>query len=158
MATLKAENINWSDQTICYDRQKTGSCAVIQIGKSLSALLRTLPSSGYLFPCVALWVESDRAKAFGRRCRRVGVAGVSLHSYRYAWAERARQSAYPQRYAQAALGHKSKAVHDAYAKKAEMRLPSLEDYEKNQLSAKVISLDFKPASGNANEAATLAVY
>ncbi len=34
--------------------------------------------------------ESDRGKAFMRRCKLVGVSGLSLHSYRYAWAERAR--------------------------------------------------------------------
>ena len=37
---------------------------------------------------------------------------------------------YPERYAQEALGHKSKAVHRAYAKKARVELPSLESYEK----------------------------
>jgi hypothetical protein len=28
------------------------------------------------------------------------------------------------------LGHNSKAVHRAYAKRAQMKIPSLEDYEK----------------------------
>jgi hypothetical protein len=36
---------------------------------------------------------------------------------------------YPERFAQEALGHKSKAVHRAYAKRALMKIPSLEDYE-----------------------------
>jgi integrase len=54
---------------------------------------------------------------------------VSLHSYRYAWAERARAAGYPERYAQEALGHTSAAVHRAYAKGARVNLPSLEDYE-----------------------------
>src|SRR5262249_55416189 len=30
-------------------------------------------------------------------CRRVGIQGVSLHSYRYAWAERAKIAGLPQR-------------------------------------------------------------
>ena len=34
-----------------------------------------------------------------------------------AWAERAKTCGYPERFAQAALGHNSKAVHRAYAKK-----------------------------------------
>ena len=34
------------------------------------------------------------AKAFIRRCKLVAVSGVSLHSYRYAWAERARSCGY----------------------------------------------------------------
>ena len=36
----------------------------------------------------------------------------------------------PERFAQEALGHNSKAVHRAYAKRALMRIPSLEDYER----------------------------
>jgi methionyl-tRNA formyltransferase len=39
---------------------------------------------------------------------------VTLHSYRYAWAERAKTAGYPERFAQLALGHNSKAVHRAY--------------------------------------------
>lgn len=35
-----------------------------------------------------------------------------------------------ERFAQAALGHNSKAIHRAYAKKAFIIAPSLEDYEK----------------------------
>lgn len=36
---------------------------------------------------------------------------------------------YPERFAQEALGHNSKAVHRAYAKRALMKLPSLQEYE-----------------------------
>jgi hypothetical protein len=36
----------------------------------------------------------------------------------------------PERFAQEALGQNSKAVHRAYAKRALMKIPSLEDYEK----------------------------
>jgi hypothetical protein len=52
-----------------------------------------------------------------------------LHSYRYAWAERAKTVGYPERFAQEALGHNCKAVPRAYAKQALMKIPSLEDYE-----------------------------
>lgn len=55
---------------------------------------------------------------------------MSLHSYRYAWAERARAVGYPERYAQEALGHSSAAVHTAYAKQASVELPPLEDFAK----------------------------
>jgi hypothetical protein len=40
-----------------------------------------------------------------------------------------RAALYPERFAQEALGHNSKAVHRAYAKRALMKIPSLEDYE-----------------------------
>jgi len=52
------------------------------------------------------------------------------HSYRYAWAERAKTCGYPERFAQLALGHNSKAVHRAYAKAAQVTLPPLEEYER----------------------------
>ena len=73
----------------------------------------------------------DRATEFHQRCLGLGIKGVSLHSYRYAWAERALKSAYPERFAQQALGHNSKAVHLAYSKHAEVTVPSLNDWEKN---------------------------
>jgi hypothetical protein len=38
---------------------------------------------------------------------------------------------YPERFAQQALGHNSKAVHNAYAKHAEVTVPSLDDWEKD---------------------------
>jgi len=37
---------------------------------------------------------ADRATEFRQRCDGLGISGVSLHSYRYAWAERAKQCGY----------------------------------------------------------------
>jgi hypothetical protein len=34
----------------------------------------------------------DRATKFKSRCRQLGITGVTLHSYRCAWAERAKQA------------------------------------------------------------------
>ncbi len=48
----------------------------------------------------------------------MGIQGVTLHSYRYAWAEPARKAHYPDRSAQDALGQTSAAVHRVYAKNA----------------------------------------
>jgi hypothetical protein len=44
---------------------------------------------------------------------------------------------YPERFAQEALGHNSKAVHRAYAKRALMKIPSLEDYEQQAAATRV---------------------
>ena len=55
-----------------------------------------------------------------------------MHSYRYAWAERAKTAGYPERFAQEALGHNSKAVHRAYARKAKVELLSLGEYERQR--------------------------
>jgi len=66
---------------------------------------------------------------FIRRYRLVEVSGFCLHSYRYAWAERAKMSGYPERFAQLDLGHNSVAMHRAYARNAKVDLPPLEEYE-----------------------------
>src|SRR6266480_1843625 len=130
MASMSTENVDWRNRTISYARRKTGSQATVHFGETVAEILRGRPGTGYLFPQIARWKESDRAKAFMRRCSLVGVSGVSLHSYRYAWAERAKTCGYPERFAQEALGHQSKAVHRAYASKAKVLLPPLEDYER----------------------------
>ena len=95
--------------------------------------MQQLPTTGVLFPKLTTISSNDRASRFRRHCHRAGVAGVTLHSYRYAWAERAKVVGMPERFAQAALGHNSKAIHRAYAKKAEIVVPSLEDYERKMV-------------------------
>ncbi len=55
-----------------------------------------------------------------------------MRSYRYAWGERAKTAGYPERFAQLALGHNSKAVHRAYAKNTQVNLPPLEEYERER--------------------------
>lgn len=130
IATLTAEDIDWHDQTISYRRHKTGTVSLLSFGPEVAAILKRLPTSGLLFPALARINECHRAKMFIKRLQTVGVSGVSLHSYRYAWAERAKEAGYPERFAMQALGHTSKAVHRAYSKKAQVVLPPLEDYEK----------------------------
>ena len=88
------------------------------------ALLKRLPAEGQLFPYLCTVRAGDRATEFKQRCIGFGIAGVSLHSYRYAWAERALKCGFPERFAQQALGHNSKAVHGAYSKHAEVTVPS----------------------------------
>lgn len=128
-ALLAAESIDWEKLVISYQRQKTGEWAHIMIGKRLEGLLKQLPTTGPLFPGISKTNASARSAEFCRRCRLLGLKGVSLHSYRYGWAERARASGYPQRWAQNALGHSSKAIHEAYAKGASAVCPSIEEYE-----------------------------
>ena len=72
---------------------------------------------------------------------------MTLHSYRYAWAERSADNGYPERYAQRVLGQGSKIAHRAYAKKAQKELPSLEEYEeanrKAQEDGKILVLEYE---------------
>lgn len=128
-ASLAAENIDWSRMVLAYQRMKTHEWSYLSIGPRLAALLKKLPSSGRLFPKIAQHSDRDRAAEFRRRCRLLKIEGVSLHSYRYAWAERAQTAGMPERFSQMALGHASKAVHRAYAKNANVVCPSLDQYE-----------------------------
>jgi integrase len=130
-----AEDVDWQTRTITYFRKKTGSMAQFTISKALERVLQHLPTTGVLFPKLSTFTANDRASRFRRRCHKAGVTGVSLHCYRYAWAERAKVVGMPERFAQAALGHNSKAIHRAYAKKAIVIAPSLEDYEQKFAAA-----------------------
>ena len=137
IVNLRAENILWGQGIICYARCKlkpSAPPAQLAIGPRLAELLRSLPSKGALFPNWSNVPETARAAEFSRRCRVAGVKGVSLHCYRYAWAERAQAAGYPERYAQTALGHGSRAVHRFYAKQARVICPSLEHYENKMVS------------------------
>jgi integrase len=113
---------------------------MIHFGDDIEAVLRRLSVVGPLFPYLQTVRCGDRATEFKQRCKGLGIKGVSLHSYRYAWAERAKQCGYPERFAQEALGHNSKAVHRAYARKAKVKLPSLESYEKQAAEGQIIQL------------------
>ena len=143
LAQLNAEDINWDQRVISYRRQKSKTMALMHFGEEVAALLRQLPPAGPLFPYLRSVRAGDRATEFKQRCRGLGISGVSLHSYRYAWAERARVAGYPERFAQEALGHNSKAVHRAYARNAQVTVPSLEDYEHQRAERKVIPFPLK---------------
>ena len=130
LAFLEAENIEWEHSVISFARKKTGSIAIMRFDDEVAQILRSLPATGPLFPYLRTVRAGDRATEFKQRCEGLKIKGISLHSYRYAWAERAKKAGYPERFAQEALGHNSIAVLRAYAKKAKVKLPSLEEYER----------------------------
>jgi integrase len=133
LARLQAEAVDWRNRVICYERIKLhgrGQPAQIRFGKEIEEILKDLPSTGPLFPYLATVRPGDRATEFKQRCAGLGIKGVTLHSYRYAWAERAKTAGYPERFAQVNLGHNSKAWARAYSKKAQVILPPLEEYER----------------------------
>lgn len=130
-ANLSSANINWKDRILTYGRQKLKGRSLpparLVIGKGLEVILNQLPSEGLLFPSIAKMDDRSRACFMWKLCKRVKIEGISLHSYRYSWAERAKVAGIPQRWAQAALGHNSKAVHDAYARNAVVVCPPIEE-------------------------------
>jgi integrase len=107
-AKLTAEAVDWNDRVLEYQRAKLkqdAAPACLTLGSKLEILLKELPTSALLFPKIAAMQGKDRATRFARRCRTVSIEGVSLHSYRYAWAERAYAVGMPERFAMANLGH-----------------------------------------------------
>ena len=155
-AYLTAEDVDWASSTISYTRKKLKSRGtaikppLIRFSAEVTAILKRRPQAGPLFPYLRSVRAGDRATEFKQRCLGLEIKGISLHSYRYAWAERARKCGYPQRFAQEALGHNSKAVHHAYSKHAEVTVPSLDDWEKEWkknpqtvAQPKVVSVNFQ---------------
>ena len=90
IAVLRGENIDWENNTVSFFRKKTGVPVLVHLGSEALNLLKDLPSEGQLFPYLARVRSGDGATEFRQRCRQLKISGVSLHSYRYAWAERAR--------------------------------------------------------------------
>jgi integrase len=132
LAFLEAENVDLQNNLISYRRMKTNTVAVMRLDEEMAEILKDLPSTGPLFPYLRKVRAGDRATEFKQRCAGLGIHGVSLHSYRYSWAERAKAAGYPERYAQVNLGHNSKAMARAYSRKAEVQMPSLSEWERQQ--------------------------
>jgi len=102
-AYLLAEDVDWNQRTICYSRKKLKGRAnikpaLIRFGTEVEAILRRRPRVGPLFPYLRTVRPGDRATEFRQRLVGLGIEGVSLHSYRYAWAERALKCGYPERF------------------------------------------------------------
>jgi len=134
IASLNWSQINLQSETIRFVRRKlagkeSGGESLLRIGPCIKKLLNQLPQSGYLFPKLSTWSSDSRSSEFCRRCRMLGITGKSLHSYRYAWAQRARAAGMPEREAMNHLGHESRAVHAAYAGGAQVAVLPLEFYE-----------------------------
>ena len=132
LAFLEAENVDWENHVISCARKKTGTVAIMRFDEDVAEILRDLPGSGPLFPYLRSVRAGDRATEFKQRCNGLGIKGVTLHSYRYAWAERAKVAGYPEQFAMENLGQNSKPVHRAYSRKAKVELPSLGEYERRR--------------------------
>jgi integrase len=129
IAALQGEDIDYARRGFVYNRKKTGNMGGMRIGAKAWEVILRRPRTGPLFPYLITVDCKDRATEFKQRCEGLGFLDITLHCYRYGWAERSADAGYPERYAQRVLGQNSKAVHRAYAKKARKQLPSLEEYE-----------------------------
>jgi integrase len=139
IANLTWERIDRQENLIIFYRDKMDEreedgemcgLSVLVIGPRLKELLAQCPQEGFLFPTLRTWNAGHRTTEFARRCRIAGVKNRQLKGYRFSWAERARSAGMSEREAMNHLGHKSKAVHRAYASKAKVVTLPLEHYEK----------------------------
>ena len=138
IAALHWSQIDLQSETIRFRRRKlagkeSGGESLLRIGLCLKTLLHQLPQAGHLFPKINALASGDRSSEFCRRCKMMGIEGRSLHSYRYAWAQRARAAGMPERDAMNHLGHESRAIHAAYAGGAQVAVLPLEFYEAQKL-------------------------
>jgi integrase len=96
LANLHVEDIDWPSRTVTFHRLKLRHRAVqpaqIRFGKEVEAMFLQLPRTGALFPYLCSVREADRAAEFRQRFRGLGISGVALHSYRYAWSVRLQDS------------------------------------------------------------------
>ena len=97
IANLKGEDVDWTNGTVSFVRKKTGVPVLVHLGTEALNLFKDLPAEGPLFPYLSRVRANDRVTEFRSRCRQLGITGVTLHSYRYAWAERAKTVGYPER-------------------------------------------------------------
>jgi integrase len=85
-ASLDAGDFDYENRCFTYDRLKTGNMGGMRIGAQAWEVILRRPRSGPLFPYLKTVREADRATEFKQRCDGLGIKGISLHSYRYAWA------------------------------------------------------------------------
>lgn len=130
-ANFRREDFNSKTGILRYNRKKTGRPCSLSIGEELRDLLEWLPNEGFLFPSIQSVGHRQRAQEFRRRTGILGIVGITLHSYRYAFAERAAEAGIPERLVSGALGH-SVAVHRAYARNSEPVCPVIEIPKKLQ--------------------------
>jgi hypothetical protein len=158
VANLCAENVNWHPvdefgrartpeiaYIRCKLRRKNPPPSRVELGPTLLALLKELPQEGPLFPYLRTLRQCDRALAFAKRLKTVGLngRGLTLHCFRYSWAERAKINQVPERVAQESLGHKSNAYARSYSKGATLTVPSLEVLEAER-KQKLVRVSFTP--------------
>jgi hypothetical protein len=102
-------------------------------------LLITVP--GIEFPRMGAARRLNSQLRRSGRCYPVGDGYVIIKSYNSrADSACATELEYPERFAQEAPGRNSKAVHRAYARRAQVKLPSLESYERQAADGRITQM------------------
>jgi hypothetical protein len=154
IANLHWNRVDKETNTIEFVRQKlehreSVGLTCLCIGRRLQAILDQFSQEGYRFAKIRLELPKHRSAEFRRRGRTLKIKGRVLHSYRYAWAQRARSAGMPEREAMNHLGHKSKAIHAAYGRRASVTTLPLEYYEA-QKARKIIDFSREAVRASRN--------
>ena len=95
VACLDNDDIDRIRRCFVYERFKNSELGGMQLGPEAWSVIERRPKTGPLFPYLRTVREADCASEFKQRCEGLGIFGVTLHSYRYAWAERSVDAGYP---------------------------------------------------------------
>jgi hypothetical protein len=137
LAALRAEDIDWEGRVIGFVAPEVGIARRAAIWGRGGGNSETVAGGWPLFPKWAKLTSSKRANYFRRRCKSAGIAGVSLAFVYVMAGGTAKVAGYPERFAQEALGHKSKAVLTPTRVEAVAVLPGAGGYEKRHVEGKV---------------------
>lgn len=140
IAGLTRDRVDLLNGTLSFQRRKLKGkrtargieigMTYLQMGPTLRGILETRMTDEYLFSYLATLRTTDRATYFKRYCLRAGLPDdLTLHCYRYAVCERMALIGFNERFAKALVGHASTAIHERYARGANMVIPSLEEEE-----------------------------
>ncbi len=152
ISQLTWKRVDRENGFIHFERQKLegkhGGETSMKIGPRIQSILDQLPQMGDFFPRLKREKPSHRSTEFKRRCKTLKIESRTLHSYRYAWAQRARTAGMPERDAMNHLGHKSRAVHAAYGVGANIMVLPLEFYETEKAN-KIVRFNKNPGESRA---------
>jgi len=91
--------LNYGQGHVKFFRDKSINRSNENVGDESLNVFKYLPGGCPLFPYLSRVRACDRVTEFKQRCRQLKIEGVTLHSYRYVWAERAKTAGYPERFA-----------------------------------------------------------
>jgi hypothetical protein len=72
VASIHAEDVNWTERIIFYRRKKNKEHAMPLFGDEAAVMLKLRPNLGPLFPYLITIREADRATEFKQRCNGLG--------------------------------------------------------------------------------------
>jgi hypothetical protein len=131
-AKMTAENVKWEEGVLEFKRIKWSDpenhpsvrCA---IGPELAKVLKGLPKQGPLFPTLGQMTTCNRGRYFTRHCKANKIENLTLHGYRYAFAERSKVFGMSLEDRMVSLGHSTVEMAErVYAKEAKVVPASIE--------------------------------